>query len=247
MGVGTRDTSRGRRSVRAAIGLTLLAAIAVGCSAPSPAPGGAPGAPTAGPAAAARPQGGAAAPAATLGPQATITIGYPVISATFMQHFVGAEQGFWEAENLQIEPALTNGVPAIVQAIVGGSYQLGSVSADVTFSAIKQGADVVYVAGELRQAVFSIMSQPEIRTYNDLRGGKVIGAASVRGGTSTLLRAMFAQNGLREGEDFSMVAAGSTSERVAALRGRAIDAGLFAQAQDFMMRDEGFTLLGTTQ
>ena len=110
-----------------------------------------------------------------------------------MQHFVGAEQGFWEAENLQIEPALTNGVPAIVQAIVGGSYQLGSVSADVTFSAIEQGADVVYVAGELRQAVFSIMSQPEIRTYNDLRGGKVIGAASVRGGTSTLLRAMFAQ------------------------------------------------------
>ncbi|MBX5492408.1 MAG: ABC transporter substrate-binding protein [Chloroflexi bacterium] len=227
------------RALRAAgrwapLAVLVLAAACAGERA-APAPGPAAASPSVTPATA----GGAAT--------MTITIGYPVLSATYLQHFIGQEQGFWQAEGLAIEPALTNGVPAIVQAVVGGSYQLGSVSADVGISAVEQGADVVYVAGELRQAVFSVMAQPEIHAFTDVRGGKVIGAASVRGGTSTLLRALFTQHGLKEGDDYSLVAAGSTTERVAALRSRAIDAGLFAQPHDFMMRDEGFTLLATTQ
>jgi NitT/TauT family transport system substrate-binding protein len=190
--------------------------------------------------------GGAAAQAPAAPAPVKITVGYPVVSATYIQLFAGGEKGFWQAEGLGLEPALTNGVPAIVQAILGGSYELGSVSADVGIMAVEQGADLVYVAGELRQAVFSVIAQPEIRSFADVRGGKVIGAASVRGGTSTLLRALFTQHGLKEGEDYVMVAAGSTTERVTALRSRAIDAGLFAQPHDLQMRDEGFSLLGMT-
>src|SRR3712207_7106311 len=46
--------------------------------------------------------------------------------------------------------------------------------------------------------------------------------------------------------DYTIVAAGSTTERMTGLRSRAIDAGLFAQPQDFQMRDEGVSLLGLT-
>src|SRR5579885_1188234 len=190
------------------VGLVLAVAAALACGPPERAP--------------AAPSGAAAQAPAAPAP-VKITVGYPVVSATYIQLCAGGEKGFWQAEGLELEPALTNGVPAIVQAILGGSYQLGSVSADVGILAVEQGADLVYV-----------------------RGGKVIGAASVRGGTSTLLRALFTQHGLKEGEDYVMVAAGSTTERVTALRSRAIDAGLLAQPHDLQMRDEGFSLLGMT-
>ena len=105
----------------------------------------------------------------------------------------------------------------------------------------------MYVGGEAHKAVFSIVVQPEITSWADFKGQeRVIGAASVRGGTSTVFRSILRAQGLQDGPDYSFVAAGSTSERVAALRNKAIAAGLMAQPQDFMMQDAGFRSLGLT-
>ena len=178
----------------------------------------------------------------------TLSYGHPVISSLYWHIFVGQDQGLFAAEGIQLEPVfVSQGVPAIAQGTVGGAYQVASISGDAGILAVEQGAPLVYVGGEAHKAVFGIIVQPEITSWADFKGqGKTIGAASVRGGTSTVFRWILRSQGLHDGPDFSFVAAGSTSERVAALRSKAIDAGLMAQPQDFQMQDAGFRALGLT-
>ena len=221
----------------------LLASVACApaTSAPGPAAGQASTAPN-------RPVAPAAAQAAAPPELVTINYAHPVISSQYLHLYVGQELGFYAAEGINLERVfVSQGNPAIAQGTVGGAYELASQSGDVLVQSVEQGAPLVAVAGENRRAVFGIIAQPEITSWADFRGKALtLGAASVRGGTSTVLRWILRQQGLQEGPDFSFVAAGSTSERVSALRNRVIAAGLMGQPQDFMMQDEGFRLLGYT-
>jgi ABC-type nitrate/sulfonate/bicarbonate transport system substrate-binding protein len=178
----------------------------------------------------------------------TINYGHPVISSLYWHIFVGQAKGLFADEGIDLEPAfVASGVPSITQGTVSGTYELSSISADAGILAVERGAPLVYVGGEAHQAVFSIIVQPEITSWSAFKGqGKTIGAASVRGGTSTIFRWILSRQGLQDGPDYSFVAAGSTSERVAALQSKTIDAGLMAQPQDFQMADAGFRRLGLT-
>lgn len=201
-------------------------------------------APTAPPASSAGPAPAAAAPPAPV----TINYAHPVISSQYLHLFVGKELGLYAAEGINLETVfVSQGNPAIAQGTVGGAYEIASQSGDVLVQSVEQGAPLVAIAGENRRTVFGIIAQPDITSWADFRGKALtLGAASVRGGTSTVLRWILRQQGLQEGPDFSFVAAGSTSERVSALRHRVIAAGLMGQPQDFLMQDEGFRLLGYT-
>ena len=236
-------------------GLFLLVGsllLALSACAPATAPAAAPAKPAAPPA---NVQGASTppAPAPPTAPAAkpepvTITYAHPVISSQHWGLFSGQEKGFFADEAINLEMTfVAAGNPAIAQGTVGGAYPLASNSGDVLVQAVEQGAPLVIVGGEAVKAVFGIITQPEITSWADFKGqSKTIGAASVRGGTSTVFRSILRGQGLQDGPDFSFVAAGSTSERVSALRNKTIDAGLMGQPQDFMMQDAGFRLLGLT-
>jgi ABC-type nitrate/sulfonate/bicarbonate transport system substrate-binding protein len=228
-----------RQIGRRILALGLLAVLA--CAAPA-----APSSPQAGTGAGAPPT---SAPAGPTAPEpVTLSYAHPVISSLYWHIFVGQDKGLFADEGITLEPVfVAGGVPAITQGTVGGAYQVASISAEAGIIAVEQGAPLVYVGGEAHKAVFSIVVQPEITSWADFKGQeRVIGAASVRGGTSTVFRSILRAQGLQDGPDYSFVAAGSTSERVAALRNKAIAAGLMAQPQDFMMQDAGFRSLGLT-
>ncbi len=227
--------------------LSLASAIVVGCASGAPASQPAPAAPAATAPGAAGGQPSQAAPTAPPAP-VTLSYGHPVISSAYWHIFVGQEEGFYAAEGIDFEPVfVSTGSPSIAQGIVSGSYPIGSPSVDVGASAVEQGAPLVYVGGEVDKAVFGIIVQPEITSFADFKGqDKTIGAASVRGGTSTLFRWILKQQGLQDGTDYSFVLAGSTGERVSALRTHTIDAALMAQPQDFQMQDAVLRELGLT-
>jgi ABC-type nitrate/sulfonate/bicarbonate transport system substrate-binding protein len=133
----------------------------------------------------------------------------------------------------------------VVQGLVSGSVGIGSLSADTAIPAIQQGADLVYVGSEMHMSPTAIVAQPEIRSFADVRGGKKVGVGSLRGGTSAVLRIVFTKNGLVEGEDYSMVTAGTTNERLAGLQNKSFDVAPVGQPQDYMLQASGsFTTLG---
>ncbi len=230
-----------------ALGIVPLLLLPLACAPPAAAPSApAPAAAQSAPAG----SSGASAPAAPATKPEPVTINYahPVISSQYWHSFVGKEKGLFADEGINLDMIFVQaGNPAIAQGTVGGAYELASNSGDVLITAVEQGAALAMLAGESEKAVFGIMVQPEITSFADFKGKElVIGAASVRGGTSTVFRAVLRAQGLQEGPDFSFVAAGSTSERMAALRNKTIAAGLMGQPQDFMMQDEGLRSLGLT-
>src|SRR5579884_1502083 len=226
------------------LGIVLLLLAPLACAPPAAAPAAPAGRPAA---ALGSESGGASAPAAKPEP-VTINYAHPVISSQYWHIFIGKEKGLFADEGIDIEPTFVQaGNPAIAQGTVSGAYEMASNSGDVTITAVEQGGPLAMVAGEADKAVFGIIVQPEIKSFADFKGKEaVLGAASVRGGTSTVFRAVLRSQGLQEGPDFSFVVAGSTSERMAALRNKAIDGGLMGQPQDFMMQDEGLRSLGLT-
>jgi ABC-type nitrate/sulfonate/bicarbonate transport system substrate-binding protein len=168
------------------------------------------------------------------------------VTAPYWHLFVGQEKGLYAAEGIDLDAIFfSSGYPGVAQALVSGGIDVGSLSADTAIPAIQQGASLTYVGGEMHMSPTAIVAQPEIRTFADIKDGKKVAANSLRGGTSAVLRIIFTRNGLREGEDYNMVIAGTTNERLAGLQNRTFDLGAIGQPQDFMLQASGsFTTLG---
>jgi ABC-type nitrate/sulfonate/bicarbonate transport system substrate-binding protein len=172
-------------------------------------------------------------------------MGYPVRGAVYWWLFVAQTKGMQEELGIDFDPIyVSGGSPLIVQSTESGSYQISGAS-DPVILANMRGADVAYIAGGTNKVLYSLMVQPEVTRYEDLRG-KTFGAASLRGGTSTLLRKMLLDHGLVEDRDYSLVAAGSTNERYTAMRTGAIVGGMMGQPEDLRLLEEGYRRLGLT-
>lgn len=229
----------------------LASACAPAASSTAPSAAAPPAAPPAAapPAAATQPAAPAAsAPAPPTAPPAPIALnfGYAAVTAPYWHLFVGQEKGLYAEQGIDLDAVFfASGYPGVAQALVSNSLQIGSLSADTAVPAVQQGADLLYVGGEMHMSPTAIVAQPEIRSFADVRGGKKVAVGSLRGGTSAILRIIFNKNGLREGEDYSMVTAGTTNERLAGLQNRTFDLGPVGQPQDFMLQASGdYTTLG---
>jgi ABC-type nitrate/sulfonate/bicarbonate transport system substrate-binding protein len=184
----------------------------------------------------------------TAAPLAPIPVefSYAAVTAPYWHLFVGQDKGFYAEQGVDLSAIFVpSGYPGVVQGLVSGSVGIGSLSADTAIPAIQQGADLVYVGSEMHMSPTAIVAQPEIRSFADVRGGKKVGVGSLRGGTSAVLRIVFTKNGLVEGEDYSMVTAGTTNERLAGLQNKSFDVAPVGQPQDYMLQASGsFTTLG---
>jgi ABC-type nitrate/sulfonate/bicarbonate transport system substrate-binding protein len=188
---------------------------------------------------------GAAPAAATPLARQSISFGFPVRGALYWWLFVAQAKGVYDELGIDFEPVYVSaGSPLVVQSTESGSYQISAASDPVILANLR-GADVAYIAGGTNKVLYSLIVQPDVDSYGDLRG-KTFGAASIRGGTSTLLRKMLADHGLVDGRDYSVVAAGSTNERYTALRTGAIVGGMMGQPEDLRLMDEGYRRLGLT-
>lgn len=244
---------------RAIVGIVaaFLLSLSVAACAPAaaPSPTAAPPKPTAAPAKAAQPATAAPkataapakaaapqAPAKPAGPPVTVTYGIPVFGTTTLQVEVGEKKGFFERENIKLDIVMTQSVPLIAQGLQGGSIQVGSLGPDSGIPAIEKGADIVFVAGVNDTADWTLIAQPDLKSYADLKG-KPLGVATMKGGSSTVLQKMLLTNGLKE-DDIVFVQAGGTSGRIAALESKAIAGGLISGPQNVMLAGKGYTVLG---
>src|SRR5215475_1579222 len=109
-----------------------------------------------------------------------------------------------------------------IQALQGGSIHFAQVDAATAVNAINQGADLVMISGSLNSFPYSFMAQKEIRRPEDLVGKK-IGVLAIGGAvdTATIL-ALKAWNVPRQ--SVTILAAGDSMSRIAALSAKAIDA-----------------------
>jgi len=219
-----------------------LSAAGVAACAPAAAP--------ASPPAAAKPAAGAPTPAAQAAPTAAARpatlepfTGIQVsITGNYLPFAnVADKKGFYAREGLELELIVTDSSVKTVQAVAAGSADIAWTAPDAAILAIEQGAPLALVAGGQNSIPYSLIVQPTVRSFADLRG-KTLGTSSLTSGATVILRKIMNANGFRDG-DYDIVPTGGTAERYAAIRSGAVEGGLLLQPEDYMIIAEGFPRL----
>ncbi|MBV9544232.1 MAG: ABC transporter substrate-binding protein [Chloroflexi bacterium] len=217
-----------RRAARLAgvsFGGSLLAACAP-AAAPAPAPTSAPAAPQ-------------AAPAQT-GSVTKLTYAFASINPLHYVAAVAGEKPDLAARfGIEIDPLQTTNSPNAVNALVGGSVDVAAVTPDSAWPAQDKVADLKQVMAIADGTPYVLIAQPEIKKAADLKGA-TFGASAVRGGAdTTAIRIMMLENGLKD-SDYTVVQAGSVSDRTSAMKARSIQALAQLEPQASLLRDAGF-------
>lgn len=235
----TEDIGQRPRRYRALVIAGCLLAVLGGCS-----PGGPPPAAPEQGRHEARPAAVAAAPAPSGPARARLQYGMVSRNVHNWPIYVAEQQGLFEQQGLEVETTLTGASVRAVQFVASGSLDVVSASADAVILGNDRGAPVVIVSG-VNRAVYSLVAQPHLKGYSDLRGATV-GVSALKGGETTHLRRLLQARGLAD-SDYSLVVGGGTAERYIAFRSGAFDAAMFPSPEDVQLRGEGYPLLGSSK
>jgi NitT/TauT family transport system substrate-binding protein len=163
------------------------------------------------------------------------------VAGNYLPYYVADKLGFFARHGLQFELLVADTPTKVVQAIASGSADIAWNAPDSSILAIEQGAPLTMVGATQNAIPYSLIVQPGIRSFAELRG-KTFAVSSLNSGPAILMRKMFAANGLAEG-DYDFVSVGGTAERFAAIRSGAVTGGLLLQPEDLRLMSEGFVRL----
>jgi ABC-type nitrate/sulfonate/bicarbonate transport system substrate-binding protein len=108
--------------------------------------------------------------------------------------------------------------------------------------AAMKGSDAVAIDAEFRNAIYSLVAKPNIKSYADLRG-KLVGLADEQGTITISMRRLLAKHGLERGS-FRVKTEEGTPQRFYCLLHSDCDATVLGQPQDLQALAQGYSLLG---
>jgi NitT/TauT family transport system substrate-binding protein len=171
-----------------------------------------------------------------------LAIGYSGISADQLVIWVAKDAGIFAKNNLDAQMIYFSGGTLSVTAMVSGDTPLIQASGPGIVSAGLAGAEPVYVVGGITSLDYWLVTQPEINTAEQLKGG-TIAVARFGGAADFVARYALARLGLNPGKDVTIVQTGSTPERLAALETRRVSGSTLVPPAMFTAQKKGFTVL----
>ena len=171
-----------------------------------------------------------------------IAVGYSGISADQLVIWVARDAGIFAKNHLDVQAVYFSGGTISVTAMIAGDTPLIQASGPGIVSAGLAGADPVYVVGGITTLDYWLMTQPEIKTAEQLKGGTVA-VARFGGAADFVARYALPRLGLTPGKDVTIVQTGSTPERLAALEARRVSASTLVPPAMFTAQEKGFYLL----
>ncbi len=180
--------------------------------------------------------------AAPAQPLKKVYLGIPLSVVLMGSFFVAKEQGYYKQEALDVDFVVITGA-GVVQALIGGDLQF-AISAGAGLVPILRGIPLRFIFTSFNRPIFWIYSKPEIQSVEGLKG-KRLGISSFGSGPDVLLHSFFKKYGLDRGRDVTMMAVGSNSARVTALKTGVLDAAVLPIEGAFAARDAGFRELAS--
>src|SRR5262249_35253718 len=102
-----------------------------------------------------------------------INLGYSSISGSQAILRVTKDAGIFSKNGLDVSLVLIAGGSGIIQALIAGDLPIAVVSGEPSILARLQGADTVILGGLINIIDFSIITAPEVKTPQDLKGKKL--------------------------------------------------------------------------
>jgi len=171
-----------------------------------------------------------------------VAIGYSGISADQLVIWVAKETGIFANNNIDAQLIYFTGGTTSAMALVSGDTPLIQASGPGIVSLGLSGADPVYVVGGITTLDYWLMTQPQIKSAEQLRGGS-IAVARFGGAADFVARYALARLGLNPGKDVTIMQVGSTPERLAALQTGRVQGTVFPPPASFLAQKRGFYLL----
>jgi NitT/TauT family transport system substrate-binding protein len=145
-----------------------------------------------------------------------LTVGYGSISANHFPAWTAKETGIYRDNGLDVQLVYFRGGTTAMMALLSRETPISEVAGPSVVSASLRGTDVVLIAGGIVTADQWLVTRPEIKTADQLKGGSV--ATSVFGGSSDFLSRMALKKiGLTPVKDVAIVQIGGVPERLGAM------------------------------
>ncbi len=155
--------------------------------------------------------------------------------------WVNRELGFSKKYGVDLETILIQAGSPNIQALLGGSLQLTQTAASSAVIGANQGAPIVIVATIENKLPMLLISRPEIKEPQQLRG-KVIGINRF-GGSNDAAVLMALKAWKMDPKDISMLQTGGTSARMAALLSKKVDATVQSYPEIYQAKKLGMNVL----
>jgi ABC-type nitrate/sulfonate/bicarbonate transport system substrate-binding protein len=175
--------------------------------------------------------------------QEKLKIIYSQFTMTNSATWFAREAGLFERHGLSADLIYVDSTPA-VQALTAGQAPLATMSGGLAVGPYLNGLDLVMLAGWCNLNSYQLITRPEIRRPEELRG-KVIGIGRFGAAADWGLRLILRKLGINEAKDVQIIQAGGggPSTRLAAMEAKKFDATVLDSPQTVQARRLGFRVV----
>jgi NitT/TauT family transport system substrate-binding protein len=154
--------------------------------------------------------------------QERIRIGIGSVSLQSVLPFIGKQRGLFAKYNLVPEIVYIPGGSTNVQALISGNLDISQLSGAPGAAANLEGADIIYILGLLDKLNYQLITRPEIKNVEQLRGKK-FGISRFSSSADFGLRALLKKLGIDPVKDVTILQIGDEHARLAAVKNGNID------------------------
>ena len=133
---------------------------------------------------------------------ASLRIAYSSISGAMLPLWVAKDKKLFEKHGVDVEVTYIRGVA--IEAMLAGEIQFVRASPPAVVRSTLRGADLAIIANTINVAVFSMMTKPEIRKPEDLKGKK-IGVTNLGDSPDLVLSLLLERWGLQRNKDVTIL------------------------------------------
>ena len=171
-----------------------------------------------------------------------LNVGYSAISEEQLPAWMAKETGIFEKNGLDVQLIYFTGGTTTVQALVSGEVPISQVAGPAVVNSALAGSDIVIIAGGATSLDYWLMSRPDIKRPEQLRGGSV--AISAFGTASDFVaRYALEKIGLTPGKDVAIVQVGGVPDRLGAVLAGKIEAAVLVPPSMFIGQKKGLNIL----
>jgi len=166
-------------------------------------------------------------PAARVVHAEKIRIAYSAISGVQLPLWVAQDKGLFKRQGLDTELLYIGGGSVVVQAMLGGEVQFTRASAPGIVQASLRGAELVMIANTVNTLVYSVMTRPDVKGPEDLRGKK-LGVTRLGGSTDFVVGLLAKKWRFQRGKDYTVFQTGGMPQLLTAVKTGVVDAGIIS-------------------
>jgi ABC-type nitrate/sulfonate/bicarbonate transport system substrate-binding protein len=170
-----------------------------------------------------------------------LTVSYTGVGPTQLPVWVAKETGIFNRNGLDVQLIRAQAATSVM-ALLSGALNMIQGAAPAVVQSNLRSFGTVYVAAGYVGFEYWLMSQREIKSAEQLKGG-LLGVSGLTGASATATQLVLRKLGLVPGKDTSVIVIGSTPERLIALRSGKIQATLLNPPTTFIAQREGFNVL----